>query len=78
MLVSSVSKAVGVVPHNLKGTLANLHVTQAHVATYLGRSPCYVHRILNGFSPMPADEERRLRGLVEKLKGTIEEVASHG
>lgn len=76
MFQSSVSKVVGVVPHNLKGTLASLHVTQAHVATYLGRSPCYVHRILNGFSPMPADEERRLRDLITRLTSVIEE-SSH-
>lgn len=76
MIHSSVSQAIGVVPHQLKGTLAGLHVTQAHVAKYLGRSPSYVHRVLNGFSPMPADEERRLRSLVTRLIGVIEE-ASH-
>ena len=72
MLNSSVSQAIGVVPHHLKGTLASLHVTQAHVAKYLGRSPGYVHRVLNGFSPMPADEERRLRSLVTRLTGFVE------
>ena len=77
MLQSSVSRIIGVTPHQLKGTLSSLNVTQAHVATYLGRSPSYVHRVLNGFSPMPVEEERRLRDLVTRITGVIEE-ASRG